>query len=290
MVGPDFERPEAPYLGSWSKGAGLPVDAKTGFTTRSAAVNNWWTLFKDPTLTALIDEAYQAERRFSRPPAPVSIRHAPSSVWPEGELFPQQQQAKAGVEKVQLSENEPLVRDVRQFIPLDPELHPLQHRISMPGGKSTCGARSAATSSPRRANLLYQIASYDDALVTLTGDIAATYVTIRELQGLIAITRRNLALQKKSLDIAKVKLEGGTTTRLDVDEATAAYNSTLATLPGLSGRSRTGHERHERPVERAARRCGAAAEEICPPAARTGNGRCWRSRRHAAPPAGYPRR
>lgn len=230
MVGPDFERPEAPYLGSWSKGAGLPVDAKTGFTTRSAAVNNWWTLFKDPALTALIDEAYRQNVLLEAAGARVYQARAQLGV-AEGELFPQQQQAKAGVEKVQLSQNEPLVRDVQQFIPLDPNFTRYSTGFDA-GWEIDLWGKIRRDVQSARANLLYQIASYDDALVTLTGDIAATYVTIRELQGLIAITRRNLALQKKSLDIAKVKLEGGTTTRLDVDEATAAYNSTLATLPG----------------------------------------------------------
>ncbi|MEX3011621.1 efflux transporter outer membrane subunit [Hoeflea sp. TYP-13] len=230
MVGPDFERPEAPYLGSWSKGAGLPVDSKTGFTTRSQAVNNWWTLFKDPALTSLIDEAYKQNVLLEAAGVRVYQARAQLGI-AKGELFPQQQQVGAGVESVQLSENEPLVRDIQQFIPLDPNFTRYSTGFDA-GWEIDLWGKIRRDVQSARANLLYQIASYDDALVTLTGDIAATYVTIRELQGLIAITRRNLALQKESLDIAKVKLEGGTTTRLDVDEATASYNSTLATLPG----------------------------------------------------------
>ena len=230
MVGPDFERPEAPYLGSWSKGAGLPIDGKTGFTTRSQAVNNWWTLFKDPTLTALINEAYRQNLLLEAAGVRVYQARAQLGI-ATGELFPQQQQLKGGVESIRLSDNEPLLRDVQQVINIDPRFTRYSTGFDA-GWEIDLWGKIRRNIQSAEANLLYQIASYDDALVTLTGDIAVTYVTIRELQGIIAITRQNLALQKKSLDIANVKLEGGTTTKLDVDEATASYNSTLATVPG----------------------------------------------------------
>ncbi|MEM6462708.1 MAG: efflux transporter outer membrane subunit [Pseudomonadota bacterium] len=231
LVGPDFERPEAPYLGTWSKGAGLPIDSSTGFTTRSEAVNDWWTLFKDPTLTALVDEAYRQNLLLEAAGVRVYQARAQLGI-AEGELFPQQQQVTGGIESVRLSENEPLFQDIDQFAPIDPRFTRYSTGFDA-GWEIDLWGKIRRNLQSARANLLYQIASYDDALVTLTGDIAVTYVTIRELQGIISITRQNLALQKESLDIAKVKLEGGTTTKLDVDEATAAYNSTLATLPGF---------------------------------------------------------
>ena len=231
MVGPDFERPEAPYLDSWSKGAGLPVDKRTGFTTRSEAVNDWWTLFKDPTLTALINEAYRQNVVLEAAGVRVYQARAQLGV-AAGELFPQQQQATGGVETIRLSENEPLLEQVNQFIPIDPTFTRWSAGLDA-GWEIDLWGKIRRNVQSAQANLLYEIASYDDALVTLTGDIALTYVTIREIQGIISITRQNLELQKESLRIAKVKLEGGTSTKLDVDEATAAYNSSLATLPGF---------------------------------------------------------
>ena len=59
MVGPDFERPEAPLLDSWSTGADLPIDSRTGFTTRSANSVPWWHVFRDETLNGLIAQAYR---------------------------------------------------------------------------------------------------------------------------------------------------------------------------------------------------------------------------------------
>lgn len=230
MVGPDFERPEAPYLGTWSKGAGLPIDSKTGFTTRSEAVSDWWTLFKDPTLTALIDEAYQQNLLLEA--AGVRIYQARAQLGvAEGELFPQQQQANAGLKRLKISKDEPLIKEIRRFIPIDTNFTRYNAGFDA-GWEIDLWGKIRRDVQSSQANLLYQIANYDDALVTLTGDIAATYVTIRELQGLIALTRNNVALQRKSLKLARIKLDGGTTTRLDVDEATASYNSALAAIPG----------------------------------------------------------
>ena len=229
MVGPDFERPEAPYLGSWSKGAGLPIDKKTGFTTRSEAVNNWWTLFKDPVLTAFIEEAYRDNLELEA--AGVRIYQARAQLGiARGELFPQQQQASISYRGFEFSSNNSLVQEIRQFIPIDNSFNTYSAGFDA-GWEIDIWGQLRRNVQSAEANLLYQIASYDDALVTLTGDIAATYVTIRELQGLIAIARANAALQKESLGIAQVKLQGGTTTQLDVDEATASYNATLATIP-----------------------------------------------------------
>ena len=229
MVGPDFERPEAPYLGSWSRGAGLPIDKKTGFTTRSEAVNDWWTLFKDPVLTAFINEAYRDNLELEA--AGVRIYQARAQLGiARGELFPQQQQGNLSYRGFEFSSNNSLVQEIRQFIPIDNKFNTYSAGFDA-GWEIDIWGKLRRNVQSAEANLLYQIASYDDVLVTLTGDIAATYVTIRELQGLIAIARANAALQKESLGIAKIKLQGGTTTQLDVDEATASYNATLATIP-----------------------------------------------------------
>ena len=229
MVGPDFERPEAPYLGSWSRGAGLEIDEKTGFTTRSAAVNNWWTLFDDPLLTAFIDEAYRENLELEA--AGVRIYQARAQLGiARGELYPQQQQASISYRGFEFSSNNALVQEIRQYIPIDNSFN--TYNVGFDAGwEIDIWGQLRRNVQSAEANLLYQIASYDDALVTLTGDIAVTYVTIRELQGLIAIARANADLQKQSLGIARVKLEGGTTTQLDVAEATASYNATLATIP-----------------------------------------------------------
>ncbi|QDG75518.1 efflux transporter outer membrane subunit [Labrenzia sp. PHM005] len=230
MVGPDFERPEAPVLDSWSKGANLPVDHRTGFTSRSAVSVPWWHVFKDETLNGLISKAYQQNVELQAAGVRVYQARAQLGI-ARGELFPQVQEIKGNSENIRFSTRDPFIRDLERVGLVDSHIS----RVSVGfdavweidvWGKIRRDVQSA------NASLGANLASYDDALVTLTGDIAATYVTIRELQQLIASSRKNAALQKKSLNLTRLRLENGAATKLDVDEATVLYNNTLAAIPG----------------------------------------------------------
>lgn len=230
MVGPDFERPEAPVLDSWSQGATLPVDQRTGFTSRSAASVPWWHVFKDETLNSLIAEAYRQNVELQA--AGVRVYQARAQLGlARGELFPQVQEINGSSENIRFSTRDPVIRDLERVGLVDNHIS----RVSVGfdavweidvWGKIRRDVQSA------KASLGANLASYDDVLVTLTGDIAATYVTIRELQQLIAASRKNAALQKKSLNLTRLRLENGAASKLDVDEATVLYNNTLAAIPG----------------------------------------------------------
>jgi NodT family efflux transporter outer membrane factor (OMF) lipoprotein len=229
MVGPDFERPEAPELDSWSKGAGLSIDPRTGFTTRSAAAAEWWHVFKDPVLNSLIAEAY--EQNLSLQAAGVRVYKARAQLGiARGELFPQSQQIGGGVKRERLSTNEPVLRDIRRFANVDPHVTRIKTGFDA-GWELDVWGKIRRSAESAGANLAASIASYDDALVTLTGDVASTYVAIRELEQLIYISRRNARLQKESLRIAEVRMKNGVATELDVNEARVLYNNTLANIP-----------------------------------------------------------
>ena len=81
---------------------------------------------------------------------------------------------------------------------------------------------------------LASIASYDDVLVSLLGDVAATYVGIRTTEQLIAIARTNVRKQEDALKIAKAKYSGGGTSERDVFQATNVLTATEAAIPQLT--------------------------------------------------------
>jgi NodT family efflux transporter outer membrane factor (OMF) lipoprotein len=80
---------------------------------------------------------------------------------------------------------------------------------------------------------LAAVANYDDVLVTLTGDVASTYVQIRTLQQQLAIARDNAARQREALRIARARFESGAVSELDPDQATNALGQTEAAIPQL---------------------------------------------------------
>ncbi|MGI9481758.1 MAG: TolC family protein, partial [Hyphomicrobiales bacterium] len=149
-----------------------------------------------------------------------------------GEQFPQSQKIAGGYTRERISTNESVLRDINRVVSIDPTFHRWQLGFDA-GWEVDIWGKFRRNVQSAEANLLAQVANYDDVLVTLVGDVASTYVTIRELQRLIAISRVNAAGQKESLRITKIRFKDGATTELDVNEATALYNNTLATIPKL---------------------------------------------------------
>ena len=80
---------------------------------------------------------------------------------------------------------------------------------------------------------LASIASYDNVLVSLLGDVTATYIGIRTTEQLIAIARASVRRQEKALSIAKAKFQGGAS-ELDVFQATNVLEQTRASIPQLT--------------------------------------------------------
>ena len=63
------------------------------------------------------------------------------------------------------------------------------------------------------------VADYDSALVSLTADVTNSYILIRTLEKRLGIARQNVETQKESLKVAEERLQHGTASRLDVEQA-----------------------------------------------------------------------
>ena len=157
----------------------------------------WWTVFHDPALDRLIDIAYRQNLTLMAAGTRVLEARATLGV-AIGEFYPQTQQIGANVGYNQAS----------QVDPTSNPLHQLENywRASLGTqiaweldfwGKFRRGVESAD------ASYLASIATYDDVLVTLLGDVATTYIGIRTLQQQIDIARDNVVKQRKALAIAQ---------------------------------------------------------------------------------------
>ena len=70
-----------------------------------------------------------------------------------------------------------------------------------------------------RATLDASVASYDDVLVTLLGDVATNYTQYRTTAQRIQYAQENVALERKTLQIAEGEYQAGVVGELDVDQA-----------------------------------------------------------------------
>ncbi len=69
--------------------------------------------------------------------------------------------------------------------------------------------------------------------MSLTAEVARTYVAVRTFEVLIAQARNNADIQDQALKIAQSRFQNGATSELDVTQATTLLASTRATIPGL---------------------------------------------------------
>lgn len=218
-VGPDFKRPRAPVADKWDEAG----DASIKYSREE--YRDWWTAFNDPALVRLIDLAYQ--QNLSLRTAGVRVLEARAQLGIAiGDLYPQQQLASASLSYNRIPISLPFILNSNTYWTDSFEAE-AAWEIDL-WGKLRRAIESADDA------FLASVANYDDALVTLTGDVASAYVQIRTTETQIAIARDNVEKQKIALKIANARFHYGTATKLDVYQAENVLGATEATIPQLT--------------------------------------------------------
>lgn len=225
-VGPNFTKPEAAVNPNW-----LEAGDYKQISTNPGDYRNWWRSFNDPVLDRFIQDAYQQNLPLRI--AGVRVLEARAQVGvATGQLYPQSQQLAGSLNRIRFSESN---LSSGTDAPTNFWLSSIGVTASWEldfWGKFRRAIESAD------ANLLAAISDYDNALVTLTGDVASAYILLRTLEKRLAIARQNVEVQKKSLQIATSRWKGGTTSLRDVEQAKTVLNSTEASIPTLESQLR----------------------------------------------------
>ncbi len=218
-VGPDFVRPDAPSEEAW-------IDSDVPqIKTETTDLTDWWKVFNDPVLDSLIETAYSQNLPLQIAGLRIMEARAQLGI-AVGNKYPQFQQLSGSGNSVQISDNAPNALAADKFY--------YDYQLGFDAawemdfwGRFRRGVESA------EANYLSSIAGYDNALVTLTAEVARAYVLIRTFEERILIARANVQIQKRSLEIAEARFEGGIVTELDLQQAKALLNDTEATISRL---------------------------------------------------------
>jgi NodT family efflux transporter outer membrane factor (OMF) lipoprotein len=225
MVGPDYVRPPVQVEQTWLDTGDKRVQ------TASANYRDWWQAFKDPALNQLIDTAYQENLTLRI--AGVRVLEARAQLGVAiGSLYPQTQQGSGLFDRTRLSERSIDAAAAPQFT-----FNQAQVGLNASWeldfwGKFRRGIQSAD------AGLQATIADYDNVLVSLTAEVANSYIAIRTLEKRLEIARRNVQIQTESLQIAEARFFGGTTSQRDVEQAKTILANTQATIPTLESQVR----------------------------------------------------
>ena len=219
MVGPDYVKPTPPEPDKWLEGSDPKIESK------EAEFSEWWSIFNDPVLNDLVQAAYQqnlplqiAGLRIYEARAQLGIAF--------GFQYPQTQQGLGSASLNQASKNAPNVAAAdRYFSAYDIGLDAAWELDVW--GKFRRAVQASV------AGLEASIADYDDILVSLTSEVARTFIVLRTSEERLEVARENVKIQKRSLEIAEVRFKAGAVTELDVTQARSLLRSTEATIPGF---------------------------------------------------------
>lgn len=211
-LGPDYVHPEQTALPSdWS------VEKAAQDTQQSEQkLQQWWQQFNDPTLNQLVEMASQ--QNLDLEAAGLRIVQARSLLGiSTGLQYPQVQTVSGNLARAYVNDqgvnNAALSFDAGWEMDI--------------WGKYARGIESA------EAGYYASIASYHDIMVAITAEVARNYINYRTFQERILLSRRNIEIQERVVNITQVQFDSGNVTELDVQQAKNQLFNTKAAQPSL---------------------------------------------------------
>lgn len=222
-VGPDYQRP-ALDIPAYFRGA----DAVTANQGDALGEMEWTAVYGDPVLVGLIRQGLHNNHDLRIAAARVDEYRAYAGI-SRGALFPQ---IDAGLgygasNQSRLSDPASLAsnstyRNWQAEIQLSWELD-LFGRLRREDEAAL--ARWLGSEQGRRS-----------VVVTLVGDIASSYFTLRQYDQQLEVARRTLAANTAQVEYYRIRLDGGASNRLELDQAEANRAYTASRIPDFERR------------------------------------------------------
>jgi len=218
-VGPEYVRPPVALNSEWNQSNDSLV------TTQARADSAWWKELGDPTLDTLIAMSWNQNLPLQVTALRIYESRAQLGI-AKGRQWPQIQAAFANATGVGLSE-----KAANSFF-LDRQYWDFQAGFDA-AWELDLWRKYGRGVSAEEASLLASVADYDDALVSITAEVARTYSVIRTYEALIDQARANVVVQEDGQRIARSRFRNGATSELDLSQATTLLESTRASIPQL---------------------------------------------------------
>jgi multidrug efflux system outer membrane protein len=211
-IGPDYQRPATD----------LPKDYGVA-QSPSPAGERWWTIFGDPVLERLVDEALEANRdlraaaqRMEQSRAQLVI--AGAALWPDAGVALDSKRTK---------------NSAKGPIPLPPDAilsndHRLLAKFSWE--LDFWGKYRRATEAAR-ADLLASEAGRDAVRLSLIGEVTRGYFALKALDRRFETIERELLGRQKALELQKLRYDAGVVSELEYRQVESDLRSTAALVP-----------------------------------------------------------
>jgi NodT family efflux transporter outer membrane factor (OMF) lipoprotein len=238
-VGPDYKTPPAPVTEQWR--------AKTEQVIAGQPANprDWWKSFNDPVLDALVDEAFAQNLDLQT----VALRIVQGRLARSTALFMFGPAILANASAVHNNMSTGVKPEVTVKFPpgipkpthspvsITPELDIFSGGFDAIWEMDLWGKLRRNLESTN-AELTSDVAFYDDVLVTMVGEVAATYIQIRTVEQRLNAMRKIVQLDKDFLAITEERVRSGQAPETDALLAKVLLGATEAAIPRLEGTQR----------------------------------------------------
>jgi len=221
-VGPDYEPPEVDTVpDAWS------TAATAGVLEGEATIETWWQVFDDPILSSLIERSRAANLTLREATWRVEEARALRGV-AAGQRVPQVSlSADAGRSKT--SDNGPL----GELAPNGFDAADLFDAGAGASWEIDLWGRVRRQVESADAAVDASVEDYRDVLVGLFAEVAANYVSVRELQERLRLAQANVVGQEDTLRLTRDRFDAGLVSALDVAQAESNLASTRSLIPSL---------------------------------------------------------
>lgn len=183
--------------------------------------DGWWRLFSDPTLDSLIRKAARNNYNLQNTLRNIDIAKKRTRVQ-QSAWFPElSATASYSPEKNSLG-----IEHINE------RNYTGQAQLEMNWEIDVFGSIRKNVKSQKE----YYYASkenYRAALVSLTAQLASSYINLRNYQAKWQVARQNLQSQKEILDLTETRFKTGLTSQLDFSQAKSLYLQTAAMIPAI---------------------------------------------------------
>lgn len=224
-VGPDYKRPELPVPAEYRGN----VEAETVASPETFGDLEWFRIFRDDALQALIEEAVGnnydvriAAQRVLEARAGVTI--ARSALFPS--LDGAYRYDDRGLSSKGLAQTGPGFDDTRSANFLSAEA---AWEIDVWG-------RIRRAVEAANADFLATEEIRKFVLQSLVAEVASAYFVLRELDAELEISRRTLASREDSLELVRARVDEGISNKLEYDQAAALVYDARRRIPELERR------------------------------------------------------
>jgi multidrug efflux system outer membrane protein len=215
-LAPTYERPPTDNPDAWR------VDYKDAADT---ANTRWWELFDDQVLDQLIDTALNANKDVRIAAARVEEFAARVDIFRAG-YFPQ-----IGYDG-QATRNR-VSREAYGGTSLSARKYNNYTAAASLGWELDLWGRIRNATEAARAELLAQEENRRAVILSLVSAVATSYVTLRQLDRQLEVSKETLTSRAESLRLFKLKRKGGVVSDLEVAQVRTEYEQAAAAIPPI---------------------------------------------------------